>query len=262
MNTCLYTLQTLTHLHAGSGEANVGTVDNLIQRDPSTGLPVIHASSLKGAIREHCTREGMDRNTIKTIFGGEPKMNERLQGAFRFFDGRLLAIPVRSDKAPFLMATCPSVLKDFKQTLEMFHKTCPIDLSQLPEVTTPIVSNLQFQDAYIEDLDKKAVLKVFKINGLEQFIGNHPIVLLSDKDFSMLCNEQHLPVIAHNYLENGISKNLWYEQVLPRLTVLYFMLLTPDDKPLQEAFDEKMRLVLQIGANATVGYGYCHVEQH
>lgn len=260
MKAYLYSIQALTNLHVGSGEANAGVVDNLIQRDPATGLPAINASSLKGAIREHCTTEKMDGNTIKGIFGGEPKKDERLQGQFRFFDGRLLAIPVRSDKVPFLMATCPSVLKDFKETLGMFGMECPIDLSNLPDVTAPVVCNQNWQGAYIEDLSQKTTLKIFNLKGMEPFTGNHPLVLLSDEDFSTVCNEQHLPVIARNYLENGISKNLWYEQVLPRHTALYFILLAPENGELKKAFDKEMQKVVQIGANATVGYGFCKVQ--
>lgn len=260
MKTYLYSIQALSNLHVGSGAANIGVVDNLIQRDAATGLPAINASSLKGAIREHCTIGKMDANAIRSIFGGDPKKDERLQGKFRFFDGRLLAIPVRSDKAPFLMATCPSVLRDFKETLSMFGMPCPIDLTNLPDVTTPVVCNMLYQNAYIEDLDKKTTLKPVNLKGIDLFIGKHPLVLLSDKDFSSVCNDRHLPVIARNYLENGISKNLWYEQVLPRHTVLYFILLVPEDENLEKSFDGQMEKNVQIGANASIGYGFCKVK--
>lgn len=261
MKTYLYSIHALTNLHVGSGAANVGVVDNLIQRDPATGLPTINASSLKGAIREHCTKGQMDVKAIKSIFGGDPKENERLQGKFRFFDGRLLAIPVRSDKVPFLMATCPSVLRDFQEALSMFGMTCPVDLSNLPEnITAPVTNNEKYQGAYIEDLDKKAVLKGLTIKGLDGFLGGVPLVLLSDEDFSTVCDDRHLSVIARNYLENGISKNLWYEQVLPRHTVMYFMLITPDDEGLKQSFDRQMDGLVQIGANATIGYGFCKVS--
>lgn len=261
MKTYLYSIKALTNLHVGSGAANVGVVDNLIQRDPATGLPVINASSLKGAIREHCTKGKMDGQAIKSIFGGDPKENERQQGQFRFFDGRLLAIPVRSDKASFLMATCPSVLRDFQETLSMFGMKCPVDLTNLPDsITAPVVNNQKYQGAYIEDLNKKTVLKALSIKGLDGFLGGAPLVLLSDEDFSTVCDDCHLSVIARNYLENGISRNLWYEQVLPRHTVMCFMLIASDDKALKESFDGQMERLVQIGANATIGYGFCKVS--
>lgn len=259
MNANVYTIQALTNLHVGSGEANVGVVDNLIQRDPATGLPAINASSLKGAFREHCTKNGMKEPVIKNIFGGAPQENERLQGTFRFFDGRLLAIPVRSDKAQFLMATCSAVLKEFKATFKMLNLNSPAGLPELPEITKPTVCNLNYANAYIEDLDSNTVLQNLSLNRLGELIGSDKLVLLPDNDFSTICNEQHLPVIARNYLENGISKNLWYEQVLPRYTVLYFPLLTPEGD-LKKAFDQQLNTMVQIGANATVGYGFCNVK--
>ncbi|MCD4675191.1 MAG: hypothetical protein K8S18_04240 [Desulfobacula sp.] len=52
MTTTFYKIRTITNLHVGAGDANYGVIDNLVQRDVVTGLPVIHGSSLKGAIRE------------------------------------------------------------------------------------------------------------------------------------------------------------------------------------------------------------------
>ena len=66
-----------------------------------------------------------------------------------------------------------------------------------------------------------------------------------------------LPIIARNCLENGESKNLWYEQVLPRETVLGTLLLSSEDT-LAKVLNGK---VIQIGANATIGYGYCEFIQ-
>ncbi len=259
MKANLYSIQALTNLHVGSGEANIGVVDNLIQRDPATGLPSINASSLKGALREHCTKNGMAETVIKSIFGGAPRENERMQGAFRFFDSRLLAIPVRSDKAQFLMATCPAVLKEFKENLQMFNLKSPVDLPELPEITEPTVCNSNYETAYIEDLDKKTSQKNLPLYKLEKLIGSDRIVLLPDNDFSTICDNRHLPVIARNYLENGISKNLWYEQVLPRYTILYFPLLAPEGE-LKKTFDLQLETIVQIGANASIGYGFCNVK--
>ena len=56
-----YIIETLTNTHVGSGDTSFGTVDNLIQKDPVTSLPVFHSSSIKGAIKEH-----MENNYKKT----------------------------------------------------------------------------------------------------------------------------------------------------------------------------------------------------
>lgn len=71
-----------------------------------------------------------------------------------------------------------------------------------------------------------------------------------------------LPVIARNHLENGMSKNLWYEEVVPRKTQFYFMVLS-EYKNLLEQFSEKIvkSEYVQIGANSSIGYGYCKITQ-
>lgn len=258
MKAYIYQIEAISNLHAGSGEANEGVIDNLVQRDSVTGLPLINASSLKGALREHF--KGQDKELIKHIFGSEandPK--ERKVGAYRFFDARLLAIPVRSDKAPYLMATSAMVLQDYLRTLELFGLPVNNDLAQLaqqaPEV--PQVANLTYDQARIEDLEKPAACG--PLNGLSAWLGNAG-VLLPDADFRTLCDNDHLPVFARNYLNNGQSENLWYEQVLPRFSRLYFVVLVPDGDAQFRQFNAHItRSLVQIGANATVGYGYCRL---
>ena len=67
-----------------------------------------------------------------------------------------------------------------------------------------------------------------------------------------------LPVIARNNLENGISKNLWYEEVVPSDSRFTFMIIGPDElmTKLNEVITET---TVQIGANASVGYGFCKI---
>jgi len=55
MNVHVYKYTCLTNLHVGSGDINYNIVDNEVERDPVTGLPMIHASGVKGALREYFT---------------------------------------------------------------------------------------------------------------------------------------------------------------------------------------------------------------
>ena len=83
----------------------------------------------------------------------------------------------------------------------------------------------------------------------------------SYKDFKKYSNNDELPVIARNCLENGVSKNLWYEQVLPRKSRLAFFILHNDGE-INKAFDSAITSVpVQIGANASVGYGICVIKK-
>ena len=52
-NFKLFHIDALTNMHVGSGNITYGFVDNLIQRNAVTGFPVIHASGIKGALREY-----------------------------------------------------------------------------------------------------------------------------------------------------------------------------------------------------------------
>lgn len=71
--------------------------------------------------------------------------------------------------------------------------------------------------------------------------------------FESLCSDDNLPIIARNCLENGESVNLWYEQVLPSQSVLATIIQTANEADL----DMLNGKIVQIGANATIGYGYC-----
>lgn len=77
---------------------------------------------------------------------------------------------------------------------------------------------------------------------------------MSFESFKKLCKDDHLPIIARNKLDNGISENLWYEQVVPSETVFYTIIQDVDDDKLTNAIENQY---IQIGANATIGYGVC-----
>ena len=77
--------------------------------------------------------------------------------------------------------------------------------------------------------------------------------LVNNNIFKELCSDDNLPIIARNCLENGESVNLWYEQVLPSQSVLASIMQTNAENDL-DCLNGK---IVQIGANATIGYGYC-----
>lgn len=278
----LFHITAITNLHVGSGTENIGMVDNLIQRDVVSNLPIIHSSSLKGALREHCNCNKY-QNVIDYIFGSEIG-NASKGGNYRFFDAHILALPVRSDKVPYLMATCPAVIKQYLKTAELFGLNIKTNESIKDELNSiqpepksesesqkpnPIVFNYYVTGARIEDL--KETTSLSKNKTLHQFIkdiigADAELVVLSDDDFNTLCDDNHLPVIARNQLNNGESKNLWYEQVLPRFSVLYFPLIADDKKDekgndIFTNFKEYIEgSLVQIGANASVGYGFCKLK--
>lgn len=230
MEARLFKIEALSNLHVGSGEINYGLIDNLIQRDSITELPNINSSSLKGALREyftHLQKYGSENTkwSVNTLFGSDPKADDsqRRQGSVRFFEADLVAIPVRDDDAPFVLKTSDKVIVDLREKIIKF-----------------------------------GLCKNVTVDTLIQKFGSPQMV--DYKEFKYICKDEELPVISRNNLENGQSTNLWYEQVLPKQSILCFIVMGQGDS--FNAFcNELNNALVQIGANATIGYGYCRISE-
>lgn len=290
MKTALYLIEAITNLHVGSGEISYGLVDNLIQRDVLSNLPVINASGVKGGLLEFMRSQKMNPDTIRHIFGGSPEPAQKNEsaasrqsdqtpksgdagsqpGKWRFFDASLLALPVRSDKTPYFLVTCPQVLDELHSKMlqlgcektELCHKLASIitDNKNIgDDQAVKLTSSVIKTPVLLEDL--KITLSDPRHLTPELF-GEAPVLLISNKNFNKFCNDEHLPIIARNNLNNGISQNLWYEQVLPRCSrMVFFVMYDEADNPITE-FDEKLGSAsCQFGANASIGYGFCKVSK-
>lgn len=257
MTTTFYKIRTITNLHVGAGDANYGVIDNLVQRDVVTGLPVIHGSSLKGAIREFYEYSwgGKDERLLG-IFGD----NDRAAN-FRFLEANLLAIPVRSNKKPYFLAVSSMVLKSLKTSIHD-HGTGGFNLDPLleinPEKGKPVVFG-DTSELVVEEYE--SVVSHPSPQSNSTLLGDFSnIVIFNDEDFNELCSDTGLPVIARNKL--GENKNLWYEQVVPRESLFWFGVIHNE-----KHFDEFNALLtdpkslIHIGANATVGYGFTKISK-
>ena len=253
----IYSIKTLTNMHVGSGDTNYGVIDNLVQKDLNTNLATINTSSLKGALREYFKK---DKSLISTVFGDEKK-----PGTWRFLSADLISRPLRSNKAPYFNATSMQVLKNFvnkaielgvlqKDHWEGFFRV------QSVENGHPIVINESYNGAIIEEYDWKADYNAEFCNkvcdSLKTLIGDN-IVIVNDSDFLQL----DLPVIARNHLENGESQNLWYEEIVPYDSRFVFFVLRPEnDIENFNKFSSGLKKPIQIGANASIGYGLCKIN--
>ena len=215
-HTSVWLIIPQTNLHVGN-ESTVcfSVIDKAIQRDVTTGLPCINSSSLKGAIKEYF--EHTKATNIKEIFGStKTNKGDSQKGSAIFFDATLLAIPEQKTggDTPYKLAYSPNTIDAF-------------------------VKKANLLEAGITD---KVIIE--KLQNKEEVDYNK---------FEELCNDDNLPIIARNCLENGESVNLWYEQVLPSQSVLATIIQTNDENDL-DCLDGE---IVQIGANATIGYGYC-----
>ncbi|WP_456389980.1 type III-B CRISPR module RAMP protein Cmr4 [Hydrogenimonas sp.] len=291
--TSPYLIRNLTNLHAGSGDTNYGIVDKQIQRDTASRLPIAHASSIKGAIRDHMTHrlEKPNEETgkmelsnnakfkLRAIFGAEEsakKENDQenqtpdkldhlpKQGLVTFFDARMLFVPMRSDKRPFYHVTSAATLNDARDWLET------LGIKNLwPEISQSRSVVYDQEKAMVEEVECATATADEKIEKIKAFFGIQHLAIFGDEDFSQLL--ESLPVIARNKLNNGQSVNLWYEEVLPRQSILltalseYALFDKGDREDFEKAFKKLHETLekdlIQIGANASIGYGLCRFER-
>lgn len=280
MSTQFYLLRPFTNLHVGSGETNFGVIDNLIERDATTGFPCINSTGIKGAMKQMLHDEEVSSTDLKNIFGSDTERNhgdtgsgkKYKQGESNFLSAQIFAIPVRSAKTPFVLATCPQIIRHFltfwKDLTNKDHveKESLIKFADLnPTIGKAFCLKKEIIDSNLGGMgiNMISISETFKnSDNIIRVFGNtnHPIAIISDENMIELCNDLNLPVIARNVLEDGESKNLWYEQVLPRESLMYFAVIWGKD---QQAIAESQILnkPLQLGGNASVGYGFTRLNQ-
>ncbi|MEN4045379.1 type III-B CRISPR module RAMP protein Cmr4 [Sulfurimonas sp. NWX367] len=266
----LYKINTLSNLHVGSGDINFDIIDNQVQRDAITNLPNINSSSLKGAFREVFSSENGSKALVEYIFGPDNISNDSHQtGAYSFFEAQILTRPVRSNVKAYFNATSPLVIQNFLETIENFNIDFDAEtkkvLQRFADLKVQKSSPLIFQNiknAILED--DKATVSNFDTTVLEKFLGKN-LALFDDADFKQL----ELPVLARNALENGISQNLWYEEVVPKKTQFFFCIAKPDNIDEKDAkkiagFENRFHnegSIVQFGANKSIGYGFSKVTR-
>ncbi|WP_010297512.1 type III-B CRISPR module RAMP protein Cmr4 [Clostridium senegalense] len=274
-NFKIYTIRCLTNMHVGNGDASYTLIDNQVQRDVITGFPTINSSSLKGSLRNFLDPKKEKSKAIKHIFGHK----EDGIGNYKIFPGMLLSIPVRSNVKPFFRATCPRIVKDLLEFIENFQseKECIQDIGSLKAdlkkfeeeadknknviwILKDFNSDIDeaMENLTVEEIDTKLIKEIsFKNEEKIKEIFGESLILIDDNNFSEIVDR--LPVIARNKLDNGESENLWYEEVVPRETRFYFGVVL--GKQYQSEFEKiKGKEPVQIGGNATIGYGYCDIK--
>lgn len=262
----IYRLTAKTNMHVGSGEQNYGIIDNLVQRDVISNYPVINGSSLKGALREYfAQKNGATSDLVNYIFGTEnTDSNQNKAGNFRFFDAHLLSIPIRSNTKPYFNVSSPLALEQYRTFRTQFGMTNNLEVITCGENEARHFDNSP--NSILEDVDIQTQKYQGASSEVQQLIGTDAAIA-GNTIFKRLTDNNHLPVIARNSLVNGISENLWYEQIVPRETTFYFFIMHPDTEKGNEffsVFDTELTqsdTLVQIGANASIGYGFSSIKK-
>lgn len=285
-------LYTETPLHAGSG-TSLGIVDLPIQRERTTGYPMIQASGLKGCLRNAA---GSDTQKVEIVFGPDTQRASEHAGALSVGDARILLFPVRSLAGVFAWVTSQNVLARFKREAEMAGLSLSWNPTGPRDESTAFVASESLVIA-----NRKVVLEEFaftaqtddEVNAIAQWLKDEAlpvgdeyaywrdslekrlVILPEDafRDFVQLSTEVIARVRINDITKTVESGALWTEEHLPAETFLYAMLFAskprvenpPSD--LQDAQDV-LHFVntaingkrLQLGGDATVGRGIVKVR--
>jgi CRISPR-associated protein Cmr4 len=278
-------LYAVSPVHAGSGAAT-SAVDLPIQRERHTQWPQIQASGVKGAFRDHFRKFNNQgaKELINLIFGsdedndGWKKESGMLPGAVSISDARLLAFPVRSNKAPFVWVTCPAVLKRLNT-----------DLAYIVFDKQTAVNDIREDKAFsigAEALDGHVILEDAVVKTAEHqqdsclkelFPELERLLLISDEMFTYTvtcCTEIQTHIKIDEKKGTADEGALWYQEYLPADSVLYTVVhyshrdvAETDDQEIKaqiadlkaetikKSLENAIKGFIQIGGDETLGKG-------
>jgi len=289
--SALIFLWTESDFYPGGGRGTI--VDLEIQRDTVTGLPIVRASSIKGAIRSYIElKYGSDE--AKKFFGSAEK-----SGRIIFSDGNILFFPVNEINNFFVYLTGYPVLENLSLLLNYAERKNPNtkDLMNILESimrnrssgtnrnysSSDIDNSLLIFDGtekigcqYNEDLKKfVAWIKKWgspKISNslvpgygyLLEHLVNKTILIHNDAHFRELVNRGLTRVvrIGIDYERKVVREgHLFTQELIPRYTVLYFGCFVAFkykniiDDFLCDLFPNKESIVLNFGGDESIGRG-------
>ncbi len=242
MRLNVFRAKCITNLHVGNGDVNYNIIDQEVERDPVTGLPIINASGVKGALREFFEKK-LDKNKINEYFGNDE--GDSTQGTYKFLQADILFRPLRvsaDGNRSYVLATTAEIISDFSAMIKGLNGN--IDGTD----------GLKETDQSIE-IEGGAPIKLYKAEGKWRLFTDKEIAIVDNFD------KFDLPVIARNVLDdNGISKNLWYEEFVPHESVFGLIILTPDemDPEFKKALTSE---AIQFGGNTSIGYGLMNIRE-
>ncbi len=284
-------LYCLSAVHAGSGQA-IGAVDLPIQRERHTNWPHIQASGVKGAFRDWFRRYYMAHSgqpadgaeqaekLTERVFGKEDNLAApgAQAGAISLSDAKLLAFPVRSNCAPFVWVTCPSVLARLQRDLKLCSQSrnvpvvTPMDQDGYVPIHDAVSGPLVLEDLAVKRQDPPA--EAVQLKALFQALAPqvNRLAVISDLNYSFLVTgaTEIQPQIMIDFV-TGTTRDgsLRYEELLPADSLLYVSaFFSPErtdkeDRLAVEIVRDCVRKAIsshiQMGGDMTLGRGLMEV---
>lgn len=274
-------VKAVSPVHAGSGR-EIGLIDMPIQKESHTQIPKIEASSLKGSLRNSYRVNNDDKST-SYIFGSD----DDRAGFIGFSDASLLFYPIRCITNLFAYVTCPYLLNNFLENLNICAGDNQKEYVKHSLNGKAIIYNAE-KDKFIEE---SIILDTYKFEAkledaidentksikdilekiCEKFTLKRNIVIVTDEDFIELitiCKE----IITRNKINADTGTvdektgGLFTEEYLPAEAILQTMMLTngiindEDDKI--KMYKEQIEGTYQIGGNANIGKGIVKIVKY
>ena len=277
-------LFTRTPLHVGAG-ASVGIVDLPIIRESHTGYPVIPGTSLKGVLADLWNGELVDKETkdgkkikqrgersdVELLFGAD-NAEKAKSGKLLIGESKVVAFPVRSARGGFAWVTCPLALNRLYRDLGK-----KLDLQAIGTDACLAAPKLKFDDGsvIVEEYCLKASADVPQavIDMLKNLcddtlwqneLGSH-LAIVSDEMFKYFV-ENTCEIAQHVKIndETGMATDgaLFNQENVPAET-LFFTVLYENADGCFDKLGKKLKEVndlIQVGADATTGLGWCSVS--
>jgi CRISPR-associated protein Cmr4 len=266
--TSMLYLFTRTPLHVGAG-SSVGAIDMPIQRERHTQIPIIPGSSLKGVLRDLWPKKSGDQYEL---FGPEGDEDEHYAGSLLVGEARVVCFPVRSAKGSFAWLTSPLALQRYARDTGKPAATIP-DLKDEECLAGPDVVVRDNQVVLEEYCFTSKGTPAAAVALLKDALPGDSLwatlaqrlVVVSDGIFSHFCAsacEVQQRIRINDETGTVDQGGLFNQENVPSETLFYAVMGQRDANKkglgeLKKKLDEVK--VLQIGADETIGLGFCSV---
>lgn len=255
MKTLTFSLFTRTPLHVGCG-SSVGVVDLPVLRERATGFPTVPGSALKGVLRDLFD----DTQTQNLLFGEQNGRGKILVG-----EARLAAFPVRSAKGGFAWLTSPLALARLDIDCPAVGEDAVFASDELAFKETSAVVLEEYRLAHAGDLPNvKEALKPLCGHKLWQESLENRLAVVSDTMMTHFA-QNACEIASHNRIddETGTVADgaLFAQENVPSEALFVGKLMADDPAHLTQLTGRLTaeKNLLQVGADATTGLGWCFV---